>query len=68
MEMLAAVQRVLEQVRSALTSDSERAQFDALFRPGGAWRLDLHGAALDIARLRSRRLQWDDVVPALRAS
>ena len=67
-EMLVAVQHVLEQVRSALASDSMRAQFDALFRPGGAWRLDLHGAALDIARLRSRRLQWDDVVPALLAT
>ena len=67
-EMLAAVQHVLEQVRSTLASDSVRSQFDALFRPGGAWRLDLHGAALDIARLRSRRLQWDDVVPALRAT
>jgi len=67
-EMLVAVQHALEQVRSALASDSVRAQFDALFRPGGAWRLDLHGAALDIARLRSRRLQWDDVVPALLAT
>ena len=67
-EMLSAVQRVLEQVRSALQQDSTRAQFDAIFRPGGNWRLDLHGAALDIARLRSRRLQWDDVVPALLAT
>ena len=67
-EMLTAVQHVLEQVRTALTTDTARTQFDAIFRPGGAWRLDLHGAALDIARLRSRRLQWDDVVPALLAT
>ena len=67
-EMLTAVQHVLEQLRTALTTDTARMQFDAIFRPGGAWRLDLHGAALDIARLRSRRLQWDDVVPALLAT
>ncbi len=67
-DVLAAVQHALEQVRGALASDSARGQFDALFRPGGTWRLDLHGAALDIARLRSRRLQWDDVVPALLAT
>lgn len=67
-EMLAAAQRALVQVRSALGSDSARAQFDAVFRPGGNWRLDVHGAALDIARLRSRRLQWDDVKPALLAT
>lgn len=66
-EVLAAVQHALEQLRAALPADTARAQFDAIFRAGGTWRLDLHGAALDIARLRSRRLQWDDVVPALRA-
>ena len=67
-EVLAAVQHMLEQLRATLPTDAERAQFDALFRPGGGWRLDLHGAALEIARLRSRRLQWDDVVPALIAT
>jgi hypothetical protein len=67
-EVLAAVQHTLEQVRAALPSDTARAEFDAIFRPGGSWRLDLHGAALDIARLRSRRLQWDDVLPALLAA
>ena len=67
-EVLAAVQHALEQLRGALSADSERAQFDAIFRAGGGWRLDLHGAALDIARLRSRRLQWEDVVPALIAT
>jgi hypothetical protein len=67
-EVLAAVQHTLEQVRGALQADSTRKQFDAVFRPGGNWRLDLHGAALDIARLRSRRMQWDDVVPALIAT
>jgi hypothetical protein len=66
--MLAVVQQTMEQVRSALASDSARAEFDAVFRPGGNWRLDVHGAALDIARLKSRRLQWDDVVPALLAT
>lgn len=67
-DMLAAVQRAMEQLRVALPADSSRAQFDQLFRPGGNWRLDLHGAALDIARQRQRRLQWDDVVPALVAT
>ena len=67
-EVLAAVQHTLEQLRAVLPADTARAQFDAIFRPGGNWRLDLHGAALDIARLRSRRLQWDDVVPALVAT
>ena len=67
-EVLAVVQHTLEQLRAALPDDTVRAQFDAIFRPGGNWRLDLHGAALDIARLRSRRLQWDDVVPALVAA
>ena len=67
-EVLAAVQHTLEQVRGQLQADSTRRQFDAVFRPGNNWRLDLHGAALDIARLRSRRLQWDDVVPALLAA
>lgn len=67
-EVLAAVQHTLEQLRGTLQADSVRKQFDLVFRPGGNWRLDLHGAALDIARLRSRRMQWDDVVPALVAT
>jgi len=66
--VLAAVQRTLEQVRATLPADTTRAQFDVVFRPGGRWRLDVHDAALDIARLRSRRLQWSDVVPALVAT
>lgn len=64
-DVLAAVQRTLEQVRAALPADSSRVQFDAIFRPGGGWRLDLHGAALDIARAQMRGLQWEAVVPAL---
>lgn len=66
--VLAAAQRTLEQLRAALTADTTRAQFDAVFRPGGRWRLDVHDAALDIARRRSQRLQWIDVVPALVAT
>ena len=67
-EVLAAVQHTLEQLRAALPADTGARSSTPLFRPGGGWRLDLHGAALDIARLRSRRLQWDDVVPALLAT
>ena len=66
--VLAAVQRTLEQLRVALPADTTRAQFDVVFRPGGRWRLDVHDAALDIARRRSPRLQWSDVVPALVAT
>ncbi len=66
--VLAAVQRTLEQLRAGLSADTTRAQFDIVFRPGGRWRLDVHDAALDIARRRSRRLQWGDVVPALVAT
>jgi hypothetical protein len=66
--VLAAVQRTLEQLRAALPADTTRGQFDALFRPDGRWRLDVHDAALDFARMRRRGLQWSDVTPALVAT
>ena len=66
--MLAAVQKTLLQMRSALPDDSSRALFDITFRPGGRWRLDLHDAALDVARQRARTLEWKNLVPALRGA
>lgn len=66
--VLAAVQKTLLQLRGALPDDSARAVFDITFRPGGRWRLDLHDAALDVARQRARTLEWKNLVPALRGT
>ena len=65
---LALAQGTLERLRAELPSDSLRREFDQVFRPRGTWVLDLHGAALDIARLGNRRVTWAAVGPALVAS
>ena len=66
-EMVDAMVRALTIIRADLSPASQSA-FDALFRPYGAWRVDLHAAALDIARRRSRTLSWEDARPALAAA
>ena len=67
-ELLAASQRTLESIRSAIPSDSVRARFDGIFRPAGMWIVDLHDAALASARRRSPDLDWDAARPALIAA
>jgi hypothetical protein len=66
-EMVPAMIRALSDIRAALRPASQP-EFDALFRPFGAWRVDLHDAALEIARRRSRTLSWEDTRPALAAA
>ncbi len=66
-EMVAAMVRTLTAIRAALPPAAQPA-FDALFRPRGPWLVDLHDAALDAARLRSKRVTWEDARPALAAA
>lgn len=61
-----ALQRALAAIRERL-APAERARFDALFRPRGAWLVDLHDAALDAAR-QARPVTWADALPALDAA
>jgi len=63
--MLPLAQRTLERLRAELPSDSLRREFDQVFRPRGTWVMDLHSAALDIARGSNRRVSWAAVGPAL---
>lgn len=62
---LRLAQRTLERLRAELPSDSLRREFDRVFRPRGTWVLDLHGAALDIARAGNRPVSWAAAGPAL---
>lgn len=68
-EMVPAMIRALSAIRADLSPVSQ-SEFDALFRPLGSWRVDLHDAALEIARRRSRTrpLSWEDARPALAAA
>jgi hypothetical protein len=66
-EMIAAMVRALTTIRADLPPAS-RPPFDALFRPRGAWLVDLHDAALDAARRANRSAAWEDARPALAAA
>ena len=66
-EMVPAMVRALVAIHADLPP-SEQPRFDALFRPRGEWLVDLHAAALDVARRRFRNLSWEDARPALAAA
>lgn len=66
-EMLAVMTAVLAGIRTVLPAASQAA-FDALFRPRGAWLVDLHDAALDAARRRIPNASWEGARPALAAA
>ncbi|HEU4700250.1 MAG TPA: hypothetical protein VFS40_13785 [Gemmatimonadales bacterium] len=57
-ELAAAVRRTYEAVAAQLPEPRARAQFDRLFRPRGAWLVDLHDAALLAARRRVPDASW----------
>lgn len=65
-EMRAAMARTLE-LLGGWQSGASRVRFNALFRPRGAWLVDLHDAALDAAR-RAAPVTWEDARPALEAA
>jgi hypothetical protein len=67
-ELLEASRLTLESIRGAITSDSVRARFDALFRPNGEWIVDLHDAALAWSRSRAPNLDWRAASPGLIAA
>lgn len=67
-ELTRAVRRTLKAIRSNIPGDTTRARFDHLFRPGGAWVVDLHDAALAWARRRSPELGWATARRALAAA
>ena len=64
-EMVGALQRTLESIRGAIPSDRVRARFDRIFRPRGAWIVDLHDAAFAWARSRASSISWEAARPAL---
>ena len=66
-EMVAVMTSALTAIRATLPAASQAA-FDALFRPRGAWLVDLHDAALDIARRRIPNASWEAARPALAAA
>jgi len=65
--LVPAMTGALMGIRARLPRE-EQAGFDALFRPRGAWVLDLYDAALAVARQRYRTLGWEDARPALAAA
>jgi hypothetical protein len=67
-EMLKAAVAVLQQVRQGITSDTLAARFDYLFRPAGAWQVDIHDVALARARRALRTVTWESARPALAAA
>ena len=64
-EMVAALQRTLVSIRNAIPSDRVRARFDRIFRPRGAWIVDLHDAAFAWAHSRTPGLTRETARPAL---
>jgi hypothetical protein len=67
-ELVAALRRTLESIRSAIPSDTTRARFDHIFRSRGAWVVDLHDAALAWAQSRSAAVDWASADRALKQS
>jgi len=67
-EMLKAAVAVLQQVRQGITNDTLAARFDYLFRPAGAWLVDIHDVALARARRALRTVTWESARPALAAA
>lgn len=63
-ELAIAARATLAAMRAQMPA-SESAAFDRIFRPRGAWRLDLHDAALAEARAGSPALTLDQAAPAL---
>jgi hypothetical protein len=57
-ELVSAAGRTLQAIRTTIPSDTTRARFDRLFRPGGDWVVDLHDAALAWARTRAPGIGW----------
>ncbi|HEX6434418.1 MAG TPA: hypothetical protein VFZ87_09240, partial [Gemmatimonadales bacterium] len=64
-ELVTASRHTLEAIRSGIPSDSVRARFDAIFRPAGEWIVDVHDAALMLARRQMPGLHWIAARPAL---
>lgn len=67
-EMTAAARVALEAIRKQIPDPATAAAFDRIFRPRGAWLLDIHDAALALARVGSPGLQLADAAPALAAA
>jgi hypothetical protein len=67
-EMLKSAVAVLEQVRQNIADEIVAARFDYLFRPTGAWQVDIHDVALARARQTLRTVTWESARPALAAA
>ena len=66
-ELVQAAVRTLEAIRAGITQPSVRARFDRIFRPRGAWQVDLHDVALARARAALPSLSLETAAPALAA-
>ncbi|HEX6645305.1 MAG TPA: hypothetical protein VF037_11545 [Gemmatimonadales bacterium] len=66
-EMRAAVERTLAAMRSQIADAAVRARFDRVFRPRGTWLVDVHDAALLLARAAFPALDESAVRDALGA-
>ena len=49
-ELRSVARQTLESIRAAIPADSVRVRFDGIFRPRGEWVVDVHDAALALAR------------------
>jgi hypothetical protein len=67
-ELVSAIRRSLDSIRTAIPTDSTRVRFDRIFRPHGKWMVDLHDAALEWAHSRIPGFRGSDAWPALVAS
>jgi len=63
-ELAAVLTAAMTAVRAELPAASQR-QFDAIFRPRGAWLLDAHDVALATARHKLRDASWEGARPAV---
>ena len=65
-ELVAALTVAMAAVRTELPA-AAAPQFDAIFRPRGAWLLDAHDVALATARRKFRDASWEGARPAVEA-
>lgn len=66
-EVVQASQALLEKIRAQIPAAATRAAFDRIFRPAGAWLVDMHDAVLVFARAASPGAGFDDAASALKA-
>lgn len=66
-EIVAASRTTLEKIRAQIPSVAVRSAFDRIFKPRGAWLVDVHDAASAFARAASPGAGFADAASALKS-